>query len=276
MGQDIAASQTSTSLAERPSLPGRALTDIIDWCLSACERDDQGKLHLRNMPSMQAREILSVRCKSLLASLKQHDRKQIAYAIMDMLASYDIAQIKQPTAPERKAAAAVYVRELQGVPTWAVTEACHKIRLGTAPDISHAYKPTPIQVRVLAVGIAQPWKAEALKIGEILVAPKYVEGPGEEERGRVAIKWRALADALKDGTLGDDVGLRNVMAEQEKAARETRLNRMAEVSTKAIEREWAAVGGKPTGYPVSHSLVKLIEAQKKAHADDTPHEPMVL
>ncbi len=217
--------------------------------------------------------MLSERVRLLMASFKHHDRKEIAILIMDMLASYDVAQIKQLTAAERKAAAVIYVRELQGIPTWAVQEACNRIRLGTAPDISHSYKPTPIQVRVLAVSIAQPWKQEALRIGEILGAPEYVEGPSEEERERLAIKWRSLAEALKDGTLGDD-GLRNALAEIEKEKREALLRRLVENDRKVIEQGWASAGVKPPKFLVSRSLVKLIEAQKKNRADELPHDPL--
>jgi hypothetical protein len=229
------------------------------------------------MPSQQDRVALTERVRSLMASLKHHDRKEIAALILDMLVSYEVAQSKQLTAAERKANVTVYVRELNGVPTWAVAEACNRIRLGLAPDISHQYKPTPIQVRVLAVSIAQPWKQEALKIGEILGAQEYHEGPSEEERGRLAIKWRALAEALKERTL-NDTGLANALAEIERERREALLRRHAEVSADAIRREWASVGEKPPEGEllISRSLVKKIEAQKKAPAPDEAQEPMVL
>jgi hypothetical protein len=230
------------------------------------------------------RELLMRRLKYLLESFKHHDNKEIAAIVADMLAAYDVAQAKQLTAAERKVALVTYVRELQGVPTWAVQEACNRIRLGTAPDISHHFKPTPIQVRVLAVSIAQPWKAEALQIGEILGAEQYHEGPSEEERGRVAIKWRALSEALKGRADGDDGGLNRLAqvaseeAEKEKALISERLRRSAENTEAMIRREWTASGEKPPeGVLVSRSLVKLMEEWKKARAAEPPEpEKMVL
>lgn len=233
--------------------------------MSAAERDSNGKLWLRNMPTAASRQLLSVRVNALLASFKDHDRREIAIAVMEMLASYDVAQSKQLTAAERKAAVTVYVRELQGVPTWAILEACNKIRLGTASEISHTYKPTPIQLRVLAVEIASPWKREALQIGEILTAEKYQEGPSEEERGRVAVKMRTLADELK-----------GELVASERQRDEPLLRRYAEQTDKAIKREWGDQEPPKAGeLMISRSLVDLIEAQKKAPTPPA-HDPMVL
>lgn len=247
--------------------------------MSASERSLDGrKLSLRNMPDQEDRQVLKDRVTLLMASFKQHDQKQIAVLILDMLASYDVAMVKQLTAAERRAAATVYVRELHGVPTWAVQEACTKIRLGTAPDISHAYKPTPIQVRVLAVSLAQPFKQEAMQIGDILCAGKYVEGVEGEERARVGIKMRTLADELKDGSLRGE-GLATEMSEAEKAQRERLLRRHAEYADDLIKREYARLGIAPVkagDVPVSPALVRQIQAQKKAPAADKPREPLVL
>src|SRR5262249_13560215 len=155
------------------------------------------------------------------------------------------------TAAERKAAATLYVRELHGVPTWAIQEACNRIRLGSAPDISHHYKPTPIQVRVLADSIAAPWKSEAVRISEILTAPKHVDGPSEAERQVVGVKLRTLADELKEGAHRDPE-----IAERESQEKAAFLRRCAEGSQKAIEQQWADLGREPPKFLVSVSLVK--------------------
>lgn len=224
--------------------------------MSAAERDGQGKLALRNMPSQQNRQLLAARMRVLLESFKQHDRKEIAIAIMDMLASYDVAQARQMTTTERKAAATLYVRELAGVPTWAVQEACNRIRLGNAPDISHHYKPTPIQVRVLAAKLAAPWKNEALQIGEILNAPQYVEGPSEKERQRVGVKMQTLADDLKE-----------VVAERRKEQDAAVLQRFVDGSQREIERQWASLGTAPPKFQISVTLARQIEKRRRQDAE---------
>lgn len=261
MAQEVARANRTYS---RPSIPSRDLVDLVDWCMSASERDGHGKLYLRNVPGEKDRRLLSERVHVLMASLKDHDQREIAIMIGDMLAAYDVAQAKQITAAERKAAIVVYVRELHGVPTWAIAEACNRIRFGTAPDISHQYKPTPIQVRVLAVSIAQPWKQQVMLIGEILTAQTYHEGPSEEERKGIAIKWRALADALKAGPIED--GLMNRLAEVDSERNEALLRRMTARSGDLIKRMWAARGEQPRmagNLLISPSLVKQLEAKER-------------
>jgi predicted nucleic acid-binding Zn ribbon protein len=272
MAQEIAKTAVTYSV---PALPGRVITDIVDWAMSAAERDSTGKLFLRNIPNAADKRTLVERINVVMASLKQHDQHEIAILVMDMLASYDVAQSRQITARERKEAAVIYVRELKGVPTWAVHQACQKIRLGTAPDISHQFKPTPIQVRVLAVSIASPWKQEARKIGEILNAERFVEGVDGEERQRVGIKMRTLADELKEGAYRE--GVIAELSEVEKELAQKTLARHAENANKMIAAEYLQLGRGPVkagSVVVSPALVRQIQKEKD-HADK-PHDPLVL
>jgi hypothetical protein len=250
MTQDVA----RTYPVARPALASRDVSDAIDYCMSAAESDGQGKLELRNMPTQQDRQMLNARVQSLLASFKQHDRKDIAIATMDMLASYDVAQVKQMTAAERKEATTLYVRELHGVPTWAVCEACNRIRLGSAPGISHQWKPTPIQVRVLAASIMEPWKREAAQISEILRAPRFIEGLSEEERERVGVKLRTFAVELKEA----------VVVERRK--HDAFLQRCVERSHKEIARQWASLDTAPPKFTVSVTLARQIEERRRSEA----------
>jgi predicted nucleic acid-binding Zn ribbon protein len=271
MAQEVARTAVIYSV---PALPGRVITDIVDWAMSAAERDSTGKLFLRNIPNAADKRTLVERINVVMASLKQHDQHEIAILIMDMLASFDVAMSRQITAKERKEAAVIYVRELKGVPTWAVHQACQKIRLGTAPNISHQYKPTPIQVRVLAVNIASPWKQEAKQIGEILNAPLYVDGVSGEERQRVGIKMRTLADELKEGAYRE--GVIAELSEVEKELAQNTLARHTKNADRMIAGEYARLGRGPImagSMVLSPALVRQI--QKKDDADK-PHDPLVL
>jgi predicted nucleic acid-binding Zn ribbon protein len=272
MAQEIAKTAVTYST---PALPGRVITDIVDWAMSAAERDSTGKLYLRNVPNAADKRTLVERVNVVMAALKQHDQREIAILVMDMLASYDVAMSRQITARERKEAAVIYVRELKGVPTCAVQQACQKIRLGIAPDISHQFKPTPIQVRVLAVNIASPWKQEARQIGEILNATLYIEGVSGEERERVGIKMRTLADELKEGAYRE--GIIAELSEAEKQLAQKVLARHAENADKMIAAEYARLGRGPIkagSVVLSPALVKQIEAREKALAKSPPQEPM--
>jgi hypothetical protein len=146
--------------------------------------------------------------------------------------------------------------------------------LGTAPDISHQYKPTPIQVRVLAVSIASPWKQEARQIGEILNATLYIEGVSGEERERVGIKMRTLADELREGAYRE--GAIADLSEVEKELAQKTLVRHTKNADRMIAAEYARLGRGPImagSMVVSPALVRQI--QKKDDADK-PHDPLVL
>lgn len=215
----------------------RVITDTIDAVTSASERDGRGKLSLRNMPTPAQRDLLSARQRELVAAVHKHDKKAISLAVGRMVAVYDAAQTKRKTKAEAQEVIAVYVLELVGVPTWAVDQACSRIRMGTVPNLGRTHMPTPIEVRAFAVSIALPWKTELLQIGEILRAPEYRDAPDDEERGRVAIKMRLLADELKTAS--------EARVEAERADNTASLRRHAERGLKSIRDHWKSLGQEP-------------------------------
>lgn len=174
--------------------------NIIEYCLSGatCNADTDFKIALLNMPTSDEIGRLTARHRELMHALKEHDRKDIGAIIAEMLASYDVSKQRYKTQKERMEAVAKYVQELHGVPTWAVSIACNRIRTGSAPDISHVYEPTTIQVRVLAVEIAQPFKTECINIGNILTAQRYNPPVDEAQRKRVGEMMRGLADEMQN------------------------------------------------------------------------------
>jgi hypothetical protein len=278
--QAVAKHTAGAIYSQRPPIQGREIDAAIRFATSGAHRGEGGKLYLINMPTETQRTLLAGRAKQLLDSFRHHDQGAIAALIADMLAAYDVAQVKQLTAADRKAAVVVYVRELRGVPTWAVQEACERIRLGTAPDISHAYKPTPIQVRVLAVSIAQPWKNEAIQIGELLAAEQYRAMPSAEERSAVGVKMQSLADAIREGTLGPPDGLRTQWDEMERENRERFAQRAGAISLEAIKREYAKHGESPAmagNIVISRELAQQLRErpQAKAPAPETARGPAV-
>ena len=241
---------------------------IIELCLSGsvCDGSTGYKIALINMPSEAARGRLKARYDELMKALRHHDRKEIGAVIADMLGSYDVAKKKYKTKKELYEVVAKYVADLHGVPTWAVQIACERIRMGSAPDISHVYEPTTIQVRVLAVSIAQPFKQEVINIGNILSAEQYHEPVSIEEQNRVAPLLRELADTMKLKLEAD------YREQQERYA-----PRAKAISENMIKREYAARGERPRmagDLLISSALVKQIEDKQKEATK--PSEPMVL
>jgi len=231
-----------------------------------CDGSTDYKIALINMPSEVALGRLKARYNELMKALRDHDRQEIGAAISEMLTSYDVAKKKYKNKKDIAVDVNKYVQELHGVPTWAVQIACERIRMGTAPDISHVYEPTTIQVRVLAVSIAQPFKTEAINIGNIMVAVPYREPVSVEEQARVAPLLRELADNMK---LKLEADYRD---QQEKYA-----PRAKQISEDMIRREYAARGEKPRmagDLMISTSLVKQIEQKKQGNVG--PSDLMVL
>src|SRR5215831_10513372 len=262
----------TTEVARQTSsrMPSRSIEvrDTIERCLSGaiCDGSTNYKITLINLPSEADRVRLKARHTELMKALHDHDRKEIGASISEMLMSYDVAKKKYKTKKEMLEVVAKYVQELKGVPTWAVQIACEKIRMGTAPDISHIYEPTTIQVRVLAVSIAQPFKQEAINIGNIVTADQYREPVSVEEQARVAPLLRELADNMK---LKLEADYRD---QQEKYA-----PRAKQISEDMIRREYAARGEKPRmagDLMISTSLVKQIEQKKQGNVG--PSDLMVL
>ena len=224
---------------------------LIRHCLSGavCDGSTGYKIALINMPTEAERGRLKARYTELMKSLKDHDRKEIGAIISEMLSSYNVAKQRYKTKKDMMEVVARYVADLHGVPTWAVQTACERIRMGVAPDISHVYEPTTIQLRVLAVSIAQPYKEEVIAIGNIVSAEQYIEPVNEEMRARVGPLLRGLAD-----------GMKAKLAEEERQRIEAYHERMKPNRAKFIEREWAAHGEKPPGKTlVSRSLVELLK-----------------
>jgi hypothetical protein len=228
---------------------------IIERCLSGsvCDSTTGYKIALINLPSEAERGRLQARYTELMKALRDHDRKEIGAVIADMLGSYDVSKKKYKTKKDMYEVVAKYVADLSGVPTWAIQIACERIRMGVAPDISHVYEPTTIQVRVLAVSIAQPYKDEVISIGNIMMADQYIEPVSAEEQARVGPLLRQLADGMKAN-----------LAEEERQHIEAYHARQQPRRAKFIEAEWAAHGEKPLmagGVMVSRSLSELLKKQ---------------
>jgi hypothetical protein len=234
---------------------------------SVCDASTRYRIALINLPTKDERGVLAARQRELLTALKEHDRKEIARVIAEMLESY--AVVRGRTREELRAITSKYVQELHGVPTWAVAIGCDRIRVGSAKDISHSLEPTTIQVRVLALGIAEPFAAELASISKVIAAEKWLEPVNEEMRARVLPKLRHLAEQMKmDRQLErDKLKANNAAAALRKA-------------TEIVERDYRMYGEEPPpvvqGVVVSRFLIKALEEQKKAREALPPSEPMVL
>lgn len=220
----------------------REVEDIMGWCLSASEVEPGGKLVLRNFPEGETRAALRARAQVLLSALKSHDKTIKAALISQMIGCY-----APKDGEDKKAVVVKFVEELSDIPTWAVWLACERIRMGTAPDISHVYRPSTIQVRVEAMRHVAPFRSQVRRITALLSAEKYIEPASEEMRERVGGLLRGLVDELRATAEVPDQTA--VTAENNR--------RMMAASRHAIDREYAALGIEPIGN-ISPSLARLL------------------
>jgi len=152
---------------------------------------------------------------------------------------------------DKMEAVAKFVQELKGVPTWAVGIACERIRMGVAPGISHVFEPTTIQLRVLAVEIAQPCKQEAIAIGNIVAAERYQEPVSAEQRARVGELLAGLSRELRE----------RIESVQDDAIERDRPRAQA-LTQSYIEQEYRSRGEEPVmtnkGMLISRSLAQQL------------------
>ena len=269
MGTEIEPQDHRGRMISLPALNHQA-NDIIRRMFSGsvCDQSTGYNIAVIQLPTNEERGLLAARRQELITALKNHDKKEIGSAVGEMLLSYDVGRQKY-TPQEMKVTVAAYLHNLQGVPTWAVVMACERIKMGTAPGISHTHVPTAIELRVLAVSIAEPFAAELSNIGKVLAAKKWIEPPNEEMRARVLPRLQKLAEQMKmDRRIERD-------AKMAKNAEEG-LKRALEF----VQRDYIAHGEELPqplgGIVVSRFLKATIEEQEKARKALPPSEPMVL
>jgi hypothetical protein len=222
-----------------------------------------GKLRMINMPTEQGRARLAARMRKLSASLKEHDRKQIALHITAMLKSYRNAIRPNESARD---VVATYLQELgrigdePAIPTWAVVLACNAIRRGDAPGIRHDFPPSTVQLRVLAKGYLDPWLTEVASISRVLDGEKFEPEQSVAERQRIGGLLADLGERLKARLNAERAEASARMSER---AGEAMGRRLAE-----IQREWGS-DPVPTiaGIPVSRELAQRIRRECDATRD---------
>lgn len=247
---------TTTGKASVPALARDVSAEsVLAWCMSGADTSWDGKLALANWPTDEYRAVLSGRHKQVAAALLHHDRKSMAAAISEMLDCYRNSLRKDEDA---RSVVVKYVKELVGVPTWAVEMACFQIRSGTAPGISSTYAPSTIEVRVLAEGIAMPFREEAVKIFRVLQATRLMPPVSETERGRVGKLLTDLAAAMRAG----------MSANREREIRPV-LDRMRDTADEAIEKDYRARGKDVprSKWTVSAALAAKIGEWKRTLSD---------
>jgi hypothetical protein len=138
------------------------------------------------------KQILSSRQAYLLRQIKSHDLKAKAALIADMLKCYGERRDEN-----LKMTVATFVSELRDIPTWAVSLACQAIKVGAAAEVSPSYRPTTIQVVLVARRYLSPTLTELHSISDVLRATPYVRPMTEDEREVVRGRLQTFAEEFR-------------------------------------------------------------------------------
>jgi hypothetical protein len=193
---------------------------------------ERGQLTLMHLPTPGQRELISKRTSLIQKALALKDRRAAAIAVAEMLACYG-DKIKDDV----RKVAALFVREMDDLPIWAIERGCTAIRMGSAPGISFTFPPTTIEARVLVESYIKPLVDESFEIGLVLNGRKADYVPTPEERERVSLKFNDLTKDLhatvEKTTAADEV------------ERQRKLDKLAALSDRRILDEYAAAGIAP-------------------------------
>lgn len=198
------APRTDSELGLAYGLAGPAWDRIASTTLSAAKNnlvDAPGGPQIMVPVEPEARQVLASRQALLLREIRgnKHDDKAKATFVADMLGCYG-----EKRDEDIKKTVAKYVLEVRGLPLWAVSLACQAIKIGQAPEVSPAIRPTTVQVGIVVRRYMAPALAELRDIGDVLRAAPYIKPLTEEEKGRLHDKLSGFADERRSAADADD------------------------------------------------------------------------
>lgn len=200
--------QQSLSLY-RQLMPDREADMMRAQCMSGGEWE-YGRWLMLNPPSPEVKERLQKRHRDIATNLSHHDRLAVAAAVSDVMACYRNF-VKAGENPEK--VVAKYVKELNGIPTWACVRACDAIRNGHAKDISLEFPFSTIQLRALAESYIKRLQDEAREISQIMLGGVLPAPASPEMRAKVGRNLARLAFKMRgDRKREDDAILKPMLA----------------------------------------------------------------
>ncbi len=225
----VQSKQQSLSL-HRMLMPDREADMMRAHCMSGGEWE-YGKWLMLNPPSPEVKERLQKRHRDITTNLSHHDQHAIAAAVSDAMACYRNF-IKATEDPKK--VVAKYVKELNGIPTWACVRACDAIRHNQAPGISLEFPFNTMQLRALAESYIHRLQDEAREISQIMLGGILPPPATPEMRARIGRGLARLAFKMRGDIKRDD-----------DAARKPMLARMKQETDDTILREYRHRGEAP-------------------------------
>lgn len=134
------------------------------------------------------------KAKLLITAIDDHlagqDRRKIGGAVTELLMAFASAPMSDAGAAAR---AKGYAVALEGVPSWAVQEACARWLRGDVEDGNLAFAPSPPQLRKIANAVMVPIRAQRVLLERVLSARVEEEFSAEHREEMLS----RLSSALK-------------------------------------------------------------------------------
>lgn len=193
MATDLAIAQTSSVALPIPRASPAADT-LLRWARSGAYRTrGQARLQLVNVLTAAEREILKRRWIELRDHLRNLNKQIVVAALIELFGCY---RNVLKAGEDAREVAMKYLRELDGLPTWAIVRACEQIR-GGGYDEHKSWPPSTIALRGIVRSYCDLPQQEMHQIAEVLQGEAAPEAVSDAEKDRVHGLLRGLADDLR-------------------------------------------------------------------------------
>jgi len=193
---------------------------------------DASAVQLRREITTTERKYLHMRQRDLFAMLRGlnlEERKHAAKAIAAMFLGFPNLRTS-----DNQATVAAYIMALEAFPLFAIIEACMDVSQRRVSDISPDFAPSAPRLCELATRHLVPLRGELALIEKTITAKYEQEPVPPEERERIKVKLRELADH---------------MMEKDRIQRREHMTHLSvvlkEQGTKSILREYSRLGIEP-------------------------------
>jgi hypothetical protein len=152
------------------------------------------------VPAMRQR--LERRFQALTVWLVAANEKEIRDQVTTMMATM---VLKPGSSTDIKIILKLYVKDLQGLPAFALAQACDDFRQGRAGN--GVFMPTQGELRKLAVEYMQPVAAEHTSIANVMAAKTLAPPVSPEARARMIAGFKGLLGGLTTQGVREDAPL---------------------------------------------------------------------
>jgi hypothetical protein len=237
--------QTTTSISGPIPPIERGLADLVASYRNRIETVNGQAVLRGGLPTAEHTRSMRVRFDATGRALRpvrmnDQDKRTAGSAIASMLTAWIYSGKGDP-----RDTIAGYITHLSDMPLFAIEDACRKVAKGYVDGLSPDFPPSAARLHQLAMDACAELKKEMADLHEVLTAKAHHE-PTDEERSRIAIGFKRLAEDL----IENDQSSR-------KSSREESAKQIDEANRRLFERE-CAVAGTPNSF-VSPSLLKILD-----------------